>query len=266
MPPVCIGGRMTGGSTALDAESSQFLSALLLACPLAGNDSMIRVTGLRSRPYVGMTLEHVRRSGANIWARDMSSFFIPGGQQYKPTTYCVPGDHSSAAFLHAAALITGSDIRVEGLDPGDPQGDKAFPELAGMAHAGDAELDLADNPDLLPVLAVLACFSERPTILRNAAHARSKESDRISAMALELGKMGASVEEMPDGLKIHGPKLSGAELDAHGDHRVAMALAVAGLGAEGRTIINGADTISKSYPGFVSDLASLGAGVRTEEE
>ena len=264
-PPVCIIGRMTGGSTTLDGESSQYLSALLLACPLAANDSMIAVKELRSAPYASMTLEHIRRAGAGIWTKDMSNFFIPGGQQYKTTNYVVPGDWSSAAFLHAAAIVTGSDITVEGLGSEDVQGDRIFPELGRKIISGDSAVELTNNPDLLPALAVVACHSSGTTILNDASHARRKESDRISAICSELKKMGAAIEEMPDGLKIHGSKLHGAELDGHGDHRIVMALAIAGLAAEGKTVINGGDAISKSYPGFVSDLAGLGAKIRMVE-
>jgi 3-phosphoshikimate 1-carboxyvinyltransferase len=115
------------------------------------------------------------------------------------------------------------------------------------------------------MLAVAACSAEGVTILRNAPHARKKESDRISAICSELKKMGADIEEFAGGLKIQNSKLRGAVLEGHGDHRIVMALAVAGLAAEGKTIISGADAISKSYPRFVTDLAELGANIRAVE-
>jgi 3-phosphoshikimate 1-carboxyvinyltransferase len=265
-PPVCVGGRMGGGSASLDAGSSQHLSALLLACPLAENDSLVEASGLKSSPYVAMTLEHLGRTGARAWNSDMARFFIPGGQEYKPVDFVVPGDHSAAAFLLAAAEATDSEVEITGLDPEDSQGDRAMAGfIREMSSGRDRVLDLGQTPDLLPALAVLACVSDGITVLCNVQHARGKESDRVHAMAAELGKMGAVIEEMTDGLKIRGSGLRGAEVYGHGDHRVVMALAVAGLAAEGRTIISGGDAISKSYPGFVEHMASLGAKIRAVE-
>ncbi|MDD4308661.1 MAG: 3-phosphoshikimate 1-carboxyvinyltransferase, partial [Thermoplasmata archaeon] len=210
------------------------------------------------------TLRHLERAGVKVWTRDMANFFIPAGQSYRSGDYTVPGDYSSAAFLQAAAIVTDSKIHISGLEQEDAQGDKVAGKVMEDIMSGrERTIDLRDTPDLLPILAVIACLADGETVLNNVAHARKKESDRISAMCRELGKMGATAEELPDGLKIHGSKLKGAELDGHGDHRIVMALAVAGLGAEGRTIINGADTVSKSYPGFVNDLSMLGAEMRT---
>jgi 3-phosphoshikimate 1-carboxyvinyltransferase len=266
-PPVTVTGRMTGGNTRIDGQSSQFVSALLLACPLADNDSLIEVTGLRSRPYVDMTLGHMERCGVRVWGRETSRFLELASKPYKQTNYTVPGDHSSAAFLRVAGEITSSEIEITGLDEGDSQGDRVISDIMSEMRSGESRtIDLSDNPDLLPILAVLACHSDGETILGNVQHARAKESDRIAAMCSELRKMGANVEERPDGLAIRKSQLRGAELDGHGDHRIVMALAVAGLTAGERTIINGADAISKSYPGFVRDLASLGAKIRMVEE
>jgi len=128
------------------------------------------------------------------------------------------------------------------------------------------EIDLRDTPDLLPVSAVLGCHAEGTTILKNAQHGRHKESDRISALCAELKKMGADIEERRDGLVVRSGGLRGARLDGHGDHRMVMALAVAALGATGRSIINGAEALSTSYPDFVDDLARLGAKMRMVED
>ncbi len=262
-PPVCVSGSITGGKTIVDGKSSQFISALLLACPLAENDSLIEITGARSRPYVDMTLEHIERAGVRVWGKGTDRFFILGKQPYKPTRYAVPGDHSSAAFLRVAAEITGSDIEINGLDAEDSQGDKAISSIMEQMRSGESRsVRLSDNPDLLPILAVLGCHAGGETVLDDVGHARAKESDRISAICTELKKMGADITERPDGLAVRKSRLHGAELDGHEDHRIVMALAVAALNAEGRTIINGAHTISKSYPGFVKDLAGLGANIR----
>jgi 3-phosphoshikimate 1-carboxyvinyltransferase len=212
-----------------------------------------------------MTLQHLERSKVMIWSKD-DSYFIPGGQSYRASEYTVPGDWSAAAFLQAAAFVTGSDVKVSGLDTADAQGDKAFSSILESLDSGnDRTVDLGDTPDLLPALAVAACFGRGTTKIVNVAHARAKESDRISAMAAELGKMGAHIEELPDGLIVRNSRLKGAELDGQGDHRIAMALAVAALGAEGETKISGAHAISKSYPKFVSDLAGLGADMKAAD-
>ena len=266
-PPLAISGRLKGGRTVMDGTSSQFVSALLLACPLAGADSEIVVRDLRSRPYVRMTLEHLERTGAFVRHEGLERFFIGGNQAYKPLRYTVPGDHSSAAFLRTAAHITDSEIEIFGLDEHDSQGDRALiGVMKEMASGQRRELDLRDIPDLLPVAAVLGCHAEGITVLRNAPHARHKESDRISALCAELKKMGAGIEERPDGLVVTGSALKGAELEGHGDHRIVMALAVAALNASGTSVINGAGTLSKSYPGFVEDLVRLGAHMRVVED
>ena len=266
-PPLAITGKLTGGSTVLDGLSSQFVSALLVACPIAPEDSEITVQNLRSRPYVHMTLEHLERAGVTVRREGLTRFFVGGGQRYKAGGYTVPGDHSSAAFLRAAAYITDSDIEISGLDENDSQGDRWMDGMMEVLASGDRrEIDLRDTPDLLPVAAVLGCHSDGTTVLKNAPHARHKESDRISALCAELKKMGAAIEERPDGLVVKSSILKGAALDGHGDHRIVMALAVAALDADGRSVIDHADTLSKSYPRFVEDLVRLGGNIRVVED
>lgn len=262
-PPAVVAGRLRGGRVPVYGWSSQFVSALLLACPLATGDSVIETMTLNSRPYVTMTSEHLERAGASVRFEDPGTFRIDGGQSYWPSDYAVPGDHSSAAFLRAAEFITESDINITGLDERDSQPDRAIGGiLSQMAVGSTRELDLRDMPDLLPVAAALGCHAAGTTVLRNVRHSRQKESDRISAMCTELRKLGARIEERPDGLTVSNSELCGARLDGHNDHRIVMALAVAALRAEGRTVIGGAETLSKSYPGFVDDLRSLGAKIR----
>jgi 3-phosphoshikimate 1-carboxyvinyltransferase len=262
-PPVSITGKMTGGKTCIDGESSQFLSGLLISCPLAEGDCEISVTDLNSRPYAKMTLEHLERAGAKVRNEELRTFYVSGGQSFKSFQYKIPGDYSSAAFLIVAAKITGSTIKVFGLDQNDTQGDKAIITILGLMRSGNKRwIDLRDTPDLLPVSAVLGCFSDGMTVLKNVPHARSKESDRISSICSELKKMGADIEEAPDGLIVRGSNLKGAKLDGHKDHRIVMALTVAALNAEGKSIINDADTLSTSYPQFVADLVGLGANIK----
>ncbi|MBM4249093.1 MAG: 3-phosphoshikimate 1-carboxyvinyltransferase [Euryarchaeota archaeon] len=262
-PPAAVAGRLRGGRVPVYGFSSQFVSALLLALPLAPRDSVVEAMTLNSRPYVAMTMEHLERAGAGVRFEEPGTFRIDGGQSYWPSDYAVPGDHSSAAFLRAAAFITESDINITGLDPRDSQPDRAIGGIISQMGVGSTrELDLRDMPDLLPVAAALGCHAAGTTVLRNVRHSRAKESDRISAMCAELRKLRARITERPDGLVVTGSELAGARLDGHNDHRIVMALAVAALRAEGRTVIDGAETLSKSYPGFVDDLRALGARIR----
>jgi len=253
----CKAVRETGKAT-IDGTSSQFVSALLMACPLLKNDSEIIVKNLKSRPYLEMTLEHLKRAGIMVENDKLEKFRIKGNQIPKASSLKIPGDFSAAAFLLVANEVTGSNIKVEGLDRKDVQGDK---RILDILKSKEQEIDLSNNPDLLPIVAVLACFRAGTTKIVNVEHARLKECDRISAMATELKRMGADVEEKQDGLVIKKSKLHGAHLDGHKDHRIVMALTIAGLAAEGETVISDADSIPVSYPSFVVDLKKLGADI-----
>jgi 3-phosphoshikimate 1-carboxyvinyltransferase len=276
--PITVRGPWKGGRVSLPCPTSQYLSALLLAAPLApwGIVTEIDVPLLNERPYVEMTLEYLKAQGlSDLGAADFSFFRIEGGASYRPLDGPVPADFSSAAFPAAAALVSGGSVTLLGLDPGDSQGDKVFFEylermgakirretgritvLPGtFLHGG--VFDLNATPDMLPVMAVLAAFAEGPTELINAAHARIKETDRIAVMTKELAKFGVKCVEKPDGMVIYGrgaaltassagPVL---ELDGHGDHRVVMALACAALGA-GPALIDGAGAADVTYPEFL---------------
>lgn len=265
-PPVAIQGILKGGTTKIKGMSSQFISGLLISCCLAGSDSTIQVLDLKSKPYLEMTLNHLAQCGVTITNEDFTIFKIPKNQVIQPRTYTVPSDFSSAAFLLSAANITHSNIEVEGLDLDDVQGDKAIIDIIGEMNKGERrEIDLGDTPDLLPVTAVLACYAKGITIIKNVEHARLKESDRIKAMATELDKMGADIDEKPDGLIIKQSTLAGTKVNGYTDHRIVMALAVAGLGAKGITEIDNAECISISYPGFVETMKHLNANICVEE-
>ncbi len=281
-PPVVVGGGLRGGEVEITgAISSQFISALLLVSPYAKEDVKITVTEeLRSKPYVEITLELLDGAGARIKrSRDLMEFKIPGGQVFKAIDFKVPGDFSSASFMLAAAALAGGTVRVSNLDVQSAQGDKRIIELlrefgadvrvkgkavevSGGGELSGIEADCGNNPDLVPALAVLGSVAEGRTRLLNIPHLRLKETDRIHALASELRKLGAEVEERPDELRIRGVKrLKGAKLTSYGDHRMAMALAVASLVAWGETIIDGAESISVSYPSFVEDIRKLGGKV-----
>ncbi len=279
-PPVVVGGGLDGGEVEITgAISSQFISALLLACPRAREDVELRVTEeLRSKPYVEITLELLDGAGAKIKrSRDLMEFKIPGGQVFRAMDLEIPGDFSSAAFVLVAAALAGGVVRVSNLDVRSAQGDKRIVgllrefgadvrvkgkvvEVSGAEQLSGIEADCGDNPDLVPALAVLGSLADGRTRLMNIPHLRYKETDRLRALRVELNKLGVRVEELPGELRIKGmERLKGASLHSYGDHRMAMALAVAGLVARGETIIDGAESISVSYPSFVEDMRRLGA-------
>jgi 3-phosphoshikimate 1-carboxyvinyltransferase len=284
-PPVTIRGPWKGGRVSIECPTSQYLSALLIAAPLApkGAVTEIDVPLLNEKPYVEMTLAYLDAQGISCERKGGLSWFrIPGGQGYKPLRGPVPADFSSAAFPAAAAAVSGGRAELLGLDPGDTQGDKAFFEVlktmgCGVcweAPPGDpkgppvlrieggplrgGEFDLNSTPDMLPALAVTAAFAGEDTALINAAHARIKETDRIAVMAAELGKLGVRVTERPDGLIVHGTGNipGGGRIDGHGDHRVVMAFAAAALGARGPIELGGAECAAVTYPGFLELLGA----------
>ncbi len=279
--PLIIRGPIKGGKTSIECPTSQYLSALLLAAPLAGGNTEIEVGLLYERPYVDITLSWLDLLGIRYEREEYSRFIIPGGQRYSAFERELPGDFSSATFFLCAAAITGSELLLSGLDTDDPQGDKAVIGILrqmgcsietgrkGMRVRGGSleggTFDLNAVPDSLPALAVTACFARGETRLINVPQAREKETDRIRVMQEELTKMGADIEELPDGLVIRGrktgggdhPGLRGTEVESRDDHRVAMALAVAGLAADGHTTVSGAECASVTFPGFFELLDSV---------
>ncbi len=278
-PPLVIRGPIRGGSIELDgSKTSQYLSALLLNCPLAQGDTAIRVHNPVELPFIEMTLGWLDAQGVRYERDGFDRFKIPGGQAYRAFDRQIPGDFSSAAFFLCAAAITGSELTLLGLDMDDSQGDKAIVEMLramgaeievlpeGIRITGGklvgGEFDLAGTPDALPAMAVTACFAEGETRLVNVAQARLKETDRITVMCRELLEMGARIEELPDGLVIHGSEMHSATVHGHGDHRVVMALAVAGLACDGTTEINTAEAVSITFPSFVELMQGVGAQIR----
>ena len=282
MPPYVVGGMLKGGRTSISCPTSQFLSGLLLAAPLAGGDTEISVPLLNEKPYVEITLSWLDRQGITNENDNFKRFFVPGGQKYSPFTRSIPGDFSSATFFLCAAAVCGSTLTVEGLDFNDPQGDKAVVGMletfgckcdrtsTGLTiHGGKlagCDIDLNATPDALPALAVTACFAEGTTRLTNVPQARLKETDRITVVREELEKMGANIEETRDGLIIRGrttngkPPLKGARVDGRGDHRVVMALAIAALASAGETVIEGAEAADVTFPEFFELLTSVTEG------
>jgi 3-phosphoshikimate 1-carboxyvinyltransferase len=274
--PLVVRGPNEGKVTHIKGDvSSQFISSLLISSPVKEVDTdVVLTTPLKSRPYIDITMEMMKRFGAEC-EEFGDSFHIPGGQFYDPIEYVIPGDYSSAAFALVAGALAGR-ASVSGLDPNDKQGDKRVVEIlrdfgARIDSTGGRltvsaerlkarDVDLSDSPDLFPIVCVLATQAKGRTTIYNAEHVRLKESDRIRSTTDFLRMMGAQVEETKDGCVIEGPcKLKGAEVDSLGDHRILMAAAVAALMAEGETVIGDGECYRISYPSFVQDMRALGA-------
>ncbi len=279
-PPILVyGGGIDGGETQMVGNiSSQFISGLLFACPLARRKTKLKLTTkLESKPYVKMTVETLKKHGILVKvSKDMQSYIIPANQHYKSADHTVSGDYSAASFILAAAAITGSTVTVKGLHTNSNQGDEA---IIGILRSMGAKfevgrdyvkvssgqlkginIDASDIPDLVPVCAAIACYANGTTRIFNAGRLKLKESDRLANIPMELKKMGAKISEQKDSLIISGPsKLHGAKIDPHNDHRIAMACAVAALKAEGVTKVKRIEAVNKSYPDFISDMRKLGA-------
>jgi 3-phosphoshikimate 1-carboxyvinyltransferase len=281
-PPLTIKAHgLAGGKTVLpEGKSSQYLSSLLLVAPYAGKTAELKVRGeVYSRPYVEMTLSVMNAFGVQAEAVPTLNYFrIPMGC-YRGREYRIEGDASGASYFWAAAAITAGRVTVANVPVPSLQGDaRLVPLLArmgcnvirsqegGLTVRGPEQLraievNMGDMPDVAPTLAIVAAFAEGTTVIKNIAHLRIKECDRLSAMVTELGKMGAEVEEQPDSMIIHGraggTNLHGAEIKTYDDHRIAMCFAVAGLKIPG-VRITGEECVAKSFPDFWDRFSLLG--------
>ena len=281
LPPVVVKGRLKGGKTRLSGIISQYVSSLLIHCPLIERDSEFEVYDVHEKPYVQITMKWLDRQGIRYEASDdLSRFKIFGGQSYHGQDVTIPGDFSSATFFLMAGVLCDADITLLGLDMNDVQGDKKVVtclqemgapirlENGGVRVRQGAlqgiEIDMADIPDALPAMAVVGCFARGKTVLRNVANARLKETDRISVMAVELGRLGARVEELPDGMIIHESRLKGCPVRGYGDHRVVMSLSVAGLAIPGRTEVDTAEAVEVTVPNFLQLIQGLGGKMNRE--
>jgi len=274
-PPVTVkASGLDGGYAFVKGDvSSQFLSGLLMALPYSRDSTTVEVEGvLVSRPYVAMTLSVMEAFGVRILNRKDRRFAIRPAR-YTGRTYAIEPDASAASYLFAAAALTGSTITVEGLGTASVQGDLAFVDL--LEHMGctvsrgedsttvtggplrGIDVDMNAISDTVMTLAVVGLFASGITRIRNVAHIRHKETDRIAALATELRKLGATIEENPDGLLLFPPEAVGpARIATYDDHRMAMAFALAGLKVPGVTILD-PGCVAKTYPGFWEDLARL---------
>lgn len=279
MAPVVVRGRAKGGFTGIDAVTSQFLSSLLINCPLLDTDTEIKPTRLNEVPYVEMTLWWLDKQNIRYRNDAFKTIFIKGGQKYRAFKTTISGDFSSATFFMVLAAISGGEFILENLDLSDPQGDKlVLSHLEDMGaevkvegnlikikgnRLNGRELDLNSIPDSLPALAVAGCFASGETRLVNVPQARLKETDRIKVMCAELRKLGADISELPDGLVIKQSKLTGCQVSGHNDHRVVMALAIAGLCIPGETLIDTAEAANVTFPEFFDLIKSCGGKLET---
>lgn len=276
--PVEISGKLVGGKTTIAAPTSQYISSLLLCTPLAANDTEIDITLLNEPGYVQMTLDWLDKQQIEYENQQMRRFAVKGNQAYKAFDAAVPADFSSATFFLCAAALVADEVTLLGLDFSDSQPDKAVVDYlkamgADIQIEADSitvkasalkgtEIDMNATPDALPAMAVTAAFAEGTTKLFNVPQARNKETDRISCMAEELKKMNIEVEELPDGLIIHHSKAQPTQL-LHGwaDHRIVMALSLAGLVLSGMCGIDTAEAINVTFPGYVELMKILGANI-----
>jgi len=275
--PLTIKGPLKGGECEIDGSiSSQLLTGLLMALPVARKNSVIRVNDLKSRPYIDMTLQVLDKFGIQANNDNYSKFVIPGNQEYKPVRYEVESDWSGGAFLLVAGAIAG-EVTVTGLRTDSRQSDRTI--LTALDKAGARlkisedkitvsasvleafEFDATESPDLFPPLVVLASYCNGITGIKGAGRLIHKESDRAAALVEEFGKLGIKIEVSDDYLIITGGMVNGGKVNSHEDHRIAMALATAALGAGDKVAIRDSHCIGKSYPVFFDDLRKIGASV-----
>lgn len=274
-----VQGQLLSGAYRLPGNvSSQYISGLLLALPLLKGDSSLLVEGsIESAAYIQMT-ENAQKLAGISYTKDNHQYRIPGKQRPALSGKLqVEGDWSNAAFFLCMGALSEQGVMVRGLDPASPQGDRAVLELlsrfGARLHSGESgilarkgslrgiEIDAAPIPDLIPVLSVLAAGAEGDTRIRNAGRLRLKESDRLKTTASLLQSLGGSVEELADGLVIHGSGcLVGGEAESSGDHRIAMSAAVAACLCREAVALSGAECVAKSYPRFWEDWDRLEGG------
>ena len=272
--PIQVCGPMQGGEVTVDGSiSSQFLTGLLLSLPMAQNDTTIYVKNLKSLPYVDMTIDTARRFGVEIAHKDYCEFFIEGNQHYTATEYMIEGDWSGAAPMFVAGAVAG-EVTVENISRLSLQADTAI--IDALISAG-AEVESTDNaitvrhrrlkafefdathcPDLFPALVALAANCEGTSTLYGTERLLHKESNRAATLAEEYAKAGIEVDiDEQNIMRVRGGKIHGCTADSHGDHRIAMSMAIAALTADAPIAIEGAECIAKSYPSFFDDLEQL---------
>ena len=276
--PVIINGPLQSGKATISGEDSQPVSALLIAAALAEGPFELNVRNPGEKPWIGLTLDWFDRLGILYENHGYERYVLSGNAKYNGFEYVVPGDFSSAAFPIAAALITQSELTLSNIDMHDSQGDKelikVFQKMGGNIEIDESnkkihvkkssslsgiKVDINNFIDAITILAVVACYAEGETYIYNASIAREKECNRINCIATELRKMGADITETEDGLRVRKSALKGAQVHSYHDHRMAMSLAVAAMGAQGETLVSPVECVSKTFPTFMRDFIALGA-------
>lgn len=274
-PPVVVeAAGLPGGTVRIKGDvSSQFLSGLLMAAPFADGEVRIEVDGgLVSEPYVAMTVAMLRQWSLAVEVEGNSRFRVPGRQRTGLCSYFVEPDASAASYFWAAAAVSGGRVQVQGLSARGLQGDVRFVDVlermgchvargdSGVTVRGGrlrgVDVDMNDISDTVMTLGAVACFADGPTTIRNVAHVRHKETDRLAALAAELRRLGAGVEEFADGLTVTPGTPRGAEVETYNDHRMAMSLALVGLRVPG-VVVKNPGCVAKTYPDFFTDLDRL---------
>jgi 3-phosphoshikimate 1-carboxyvinyltransferase len=278
--PIVVKGPIRPGITELSGEDSQPISAIIIAAAFLSGTTEIKVQNPGEKPWIDLTLSWLDKIGVKYENHNYAHYIIYGNAKYNSFEYTVPGDFSSILFPVTAALITKSEITLKHVDMKDSQGDKKVIDVLKAMGANieydeqehvlkvsrseeliGQEIDVNDFIDAVPILAVIGCYAKGQTKITNAAIARSKECDRLACITKELKKMGAKIQEFPDGLLIESSALHGAYVETYHDHRIVMALTVAALNAAGETVVENIDCVTKSYPGFYADMKNLGADI-----
>lgn len=271
--PIEVCGPMQGGEIEVDGSvSSQFLTGLLMALPLAGEDTTILVENAVSKPYLDMTIDMASKFGVNIQHNDYKEFYVEGGQHYEATDLSIEGDWSAAAMLLVAGAIAG-EITLTNISLLSKQADVAIcdalvragasvtsePDRVTVSHRDLVafEFDATQCPDLFPALAALAAAAEGESVIYGVHRLEHKESNRAETIASEYAKLGIEVELDGDVMRIRGGEIHATEVESHHDHRIAMSLAVSALRSDGEMLIHGAECVAKSFPDFFETLESL---------
>jgi 3-phosphoshikimate 1-carboxyvinyltransferase len=271
--PLTVQGPLKGGVAKINGSlSSQVLTGMLMASPFAKANTTILVENLQSKPYIDLTIQTMKAFGVEVDNTDYKEFHIKGNQSYSPTIYSVEGDWSGAAFLLVAGAIAG-EVGVSNLNPISKQADRAIIEallwagakisiqdnlvVAGKGELNAFHFDATHCPDLFPPLVALAALCKGESRILGASRLRIKESDRAATLQQEFAKLGVTIEIEGELMRVFGGDVKGGKVHSQGDHRIAMACAVAALAADGEVEIDEAEAVNKSYPMFFEDLAQL---------
>lgn len=282
-PLIVKGGGIKGGTAIVNGGiSSQFVSALLISSIHADSAVTIRINGEQvSKPYIEATIATMKAFGVTINYKPKISEYYVENKKYRSTVFDIPADFSAAALILSAGVLTGDEVTLNGLNFGLPQGDSHIIDIIremggkikvekekgkvtvyGCSALEGGEFNLADTPDLLPVVSILALKASSPVRIYGVAHARLKETDRVSNITSQLVKLGATVRQRNDEIVISSPEvLKNSSLEAFNDHRLFMAFTIASMLTE-KSTVTGAESVDVSYPSFIQDMTKLNASIR----